>query len=144
MANKLKTGYYIINRLKHFLPRDSLKVTLLYAHPQQSKLNKLVTLQKKVIHFLNKCKYNAHTNNLFYNMNILKLNEIYDLQVDTYNTRNRNNPIVPMHRTESGKKCIAHIGPIIWIKVPDNIKKTKTVKSFRSLMKKSLLKRYLS
>ena len=181
VANKLKTGNYIINRLKHFLPRDSLKLlyyTLIHPHlsygiihwgkAQQSKLNKLVILQKKIIRALNKCEYNAHTNNLFHNMNILKLNEIYDLQVatfmykyinlllphplkdlfvlnkqlHTYNTRNRNNPIVPMHRTESGKKCIAHMGPVIWIKVPDNIKKAKTLKSFRSLLKKNLLKRY--
>jgi len=135
-----------------------------------SKLNKLVVLQKKAIRAINKCQYNAHTNHLFQKMKILKLNELYDLQVSTfmfkymnslipnplktlfvlnkqlhsYNTRNRNNPIVPMHRTELGKKCVAHMGPIIWNKVPDNIKETKTLKSFRSLLKISLLKRYQS
>jgi len=103
-------------------------------------------------------------------MKILKLNEIYDLQIalfmykymnsllpnplkslfvinkqlHTYNTRNKNNPIVPRHKTELGKKCLSHMGPIIWNTVPNNIKEKKTLNSFKSLLKINLLKRYES
>ena len=183
VANKLKYANYIINRLKFILSKDSLKLlyyTLIHPHlsygiihwgkEHVTKLNKLVVLQKKAIRAINKCKYNAHTNQMFHSMKILKLNEIYELQLATfmykyincllptqlnhlfilnrqlhdYHTRNRNNPIIPIHRTELGKKCVAHMGPIIWNKIPENIRKTKTLKTFRNHFKLYLLERYQS
>ena len=53
---------------------------------------------------------------------------VYDKQTtSSFSYQKQNNPIVPIHRTELGKKCEAHMGPIIWNKIPENIKQTKTL-----------------
>ena len=181
IVNRLRSSNYILNRLKHLLPITSLK-SLYYSlvHPHitygiihwgnapKTMLNKVIIQQKKSLRIINGRNYNTPTNPLFHKMKILKIQEIYELQLATfmykystynlptqlqqlfilnrqlhnYNTRNRNNPIVPMHKTDMGKRSIAHMGPLIWNAVPNNIKLSNTCKSFKSKLKNNLLERY--
>jgi hypothetical protein len=79
----------IMNRLKHYLPTETLLViynSLILPHFlygillwgwKSSRLNKL---QKRVIRIITMSKRNAHSNPLFKKCNILKLEDIFQLQ----------------------------------------------------------------
>jgi hypothetical protein len=133
-----------------------------------SKLKRVIVQQKKAIRIINGCNYNAHTNILFKQNKILKIHEIYELQLavimykhsrallpypllqlfiphnkfHNYNTRNRNNPHVPRHKLEVGKRSIAHMGPLIWNSIPNQIRTIKTLFSFKRVIKTTLLDKY--
>jgi Reverse transcriptase (RNA-dependent DNA polymerase) len=78
VCNKLSQANYIINRVKNFLPKNSLK-TLYYSlfHPHllyclpvfgctsSKNINKIMIMQKKAIRAISKEKRNAHTADLF-------------------------------------------------------------------------------
>ena len=181
VSNKISSANYVLNRLKNILPIKSLKSlynSLVHSHlsygtihwgkAPKTNVNKVIIQQKKALRNINKCTYNAHTNELFQKMNILKVNEIYELQLavmmykhnktllpkplqnlftlhrqlHNYNTRTRNNPTVPRHNLEVTRRSISHMGPLIWNNVPNEIKILTTLNSFKRKYKNKLLERY--
>ena len=98
-------------------------------------------------------------------MKILKINEIYELQVaktmyrnsvlnlakplhqlytpntqlHDYNTRNRDNPLVSLHKLAIGQNSIVHKGPLIWNDAPKEVRNSV---SMNAKFKKLLLNRY--
>ena len=90
IANKLSKYVGVLNRLKRYLPNQILRT--LYFSLIQSSLNfsllawgfncgRLKILQKKVIRIISICKYNAHTEPLMKKLGILKLEDLFKLNM---------------------------------------------------------------
>ncbi len=89
ISNTISKSMGILNKLKHFLPLN-IKI-LLYNSLILSHLNfgilawgykceKLTKLHKRVIWIIYLSKYNAHTEPIFKELKLLKLNDILKLQ----------------------------------------------------------------
>jgi hypothetical protein len=89
VCNKLAQSTYIINKVKNFLPRTSLRTLyfslfqshLLYCLPvyactSNKNINKLKVMQKKVVRAICNTAYNAHTEPLFEHLNILPMDKM--------------------------------------------------------------------
>lgn len=131
-------------------------------------LKPLITLQKKAIRIICGSPYNDPSGPLFKSMRILKFNDVYELSiaklmfmnkrkllpvcisnifmsnnyVHTHETRNQFNPHHVSRRTALASKSIRHTGPIIWYKLPHDIKDSMTKNSFTSKCKKLFMKTY--
>ena len=94
---KISKSFFALNKTKHILPRKnliSLYYTLVYPHLMYGitlwgaaydiYINKLCVAQKKIIRIIAGAQYNAHTDPLFKKFNILKLSDIYKLQISKY------------------------------------------------------------
>ena len=152
---RISSSLYAINKIKNFAPRRIL-TTLYYSmvYPFliygislwgatfKTHLTKLFRTQKKVVRAIVGATYNAHTNNIFYDLRILKLDDIYKINVSkfilafmkhelpppimtlytpaqnpqNYNTRqNMKFKIKPqIRRTLQASQSIIHNGPNIW------------------------------
>jgi hypothetical protein len=89
VCNKLAKANFIINKVKNILPKSALK-TLYYAlfHPHllyclpiysctsTQNINRLKLMQKKVIRAVCNANYNAHTEPLFVQLNILNVDKL--------------------------------------------------------------------
>jgi hypothetical protein len=89
VSNSISKTLGILNRLKHFLPLN-IK-TILYNSLILSHLNycllvwgysntRIKKLQKRAIRIISVSKYNAHTEQLFRKLNLLKIDDILKLQ----------------------------------------------------------------
>ena len=153
VQNKMSKSLYILRQVSKFLCKDSLKSLyfsfihshLLYCLPIWSctakcNLEGVIRIQKKAIRIISGSRYNAHTANLFKQLEILpleqlilftKLNFMYDylnekLPKSFANTWNRNNDLnrrtirngnllnVPFGRNETIKRYPYFNFPIIW------------------------------
>ena len=88
------SGNYVLRNLKH-IQTTSVLTTIYYSmiHPYisyglmlwgsayKSNLHMIEILQIKVIRNVHKAKYNDHTISLFHSSNILKLEDMYKLQL---------------------------------------------------------------
>jgi hypothetical protein len=125
-------------------------------------------MQKKAIRIIAGVKYNEHTSPIFKSLNILKLQELYDLQlakfmylqskrelpqylmsiftpiaeVHNYETRQQNNPHIRYRRTLQAGRSIVHKGPEIWHSLSDELRNKPTIKSFSNTYKKTLFANY--
>lgn len=131
-------------------------------------INKLVTLQKKAIRIINKVPYNYHTNNLFLTNKIPKLPDLYKLELGKYmykhsnktlptnlidiftphsshheyNTRNRNNPRIPLAKSTAASNSLSHTGPSLWSKLPTEIRSVNSFKVFKKKYKDFMIAKY--
>ena len=89
ISNKMSRVLGIMNRLKHFLPFSALCLiyqSLVNCHLQFCILawgyesNRVFNLQKKGIRIMTGSKYNAHTEPLFKQLNIMKAADSFKLQ----------------------------------------------------------------
>ena len=159
IVTKLSKTIGILNRLKHFLPSHILKTiyhSLITPHLNYGILawgyqaNKLVTLQKKAIRIITNSKYNAHTEAIFKELNLLKLTDLFKLNklkflyklqnkslpeyfcehfkitlnrdVHEYNTRRKNNAHVIRKNREIAKKSLRNDLANLFNITPHNIK----------------------
>ena len=91
LCDKTSKMVGIINRLKFFVPANVLKLmynTLILPHISYGILswghvntNRLLLLQKRVVRILCRANYSAHTSALFARENILKITDIFNLNV---------------------------------------------------------------
>ena len=153
ISNKISRTLGIISRVRKFLPVDILKqlyVSLVAPHLQYGILcwgfhhNKIFKLQKRAVRLITLSKYNAHTDPIFKQLNLLKVQEIFKLsclkfyhklkslklpqyflstfQTDSnphqYNTRSQTD--MPRNRahTTLGTKCIRHYLPLLLQNTP--------------------------
>lgn len=90
IASKVSQTIGIMNKLKNFLPPHILQIIynslilpkfnyglLLWGH----KFERLEKVQKKAVRLINHSKYNAHTNPIFKSRKLLKIQDIYTLQI---------------------------------------------------------------
>ena len=94
---RISSSLYAINKIKNFAPRRIL-TTLCYSmvYPFlmygislwgatfKTHLKKLFRTQKKIVRAIVGATYNAHTNNIFYDLKILKLDDIYKINVSKF------------------------------------------------------------
>ena len=90
VSTKIGRAAGIINRLKHQLPTNikiKLYNSLILCHINYGillwghKFTKLVKLQKKAVRAISISKYNAHSDPIFKELNLLKINDIHKLAV---------------------------------------------------------------
>ena len=160
LATKLAHNIGILCKLKHFLPSYILKTiycslvlphlqycTLIWANTYSTKLNKFRILQKKAVRIINHSDYLAHSEPLFKQNNLLKIEDIYKLQLGllmykhsrqvlpnsisklfqrniefhNHNTRNSNDYFMHEARTNIRKFTIKYSGPLFWNSIPEHI-----------------------
>ena len=180
LKSKLSRSSYLIYNLKKYADIKTLLMiyySLFYSHMKYcitswgGAANKLVVqifnLQKRVIRFICKADYRAHTNPLFKDLELLKLNDVYKLEIGkmvhkiksnllvgehdlislnkihNHNTRisANSNYFVKIPRTNLGKNSFSYIGPKIWQDVPLEYKNLDSV-PFKHCYKQHLLQQY--
>ena len=89
IANKISRTLGVMNKLKRYLPISVMKLmydSLILSHLQFGitcwgfECNRLVKLQKRALRIMTNSKYNAHTEPLFKDLKLLKLDGILDIQ----------------------------------------------------------------
>ena len=93
VLKKVSSALYMINRAKHFLSSASLKklyysiihphflyCLIIYSSTNDSNINLLFKKQKQCIRTISNAKYNAHTEPLFFAMEILPLKDLIEQQ----------------------------------------------------------------
>lgn len=178
---KLTSALYAINKVKDLVPLHALKsiyYTLVHPHLMYGimlwgsaynvHLNTLLTLQKKIVRALLNVDYYDHSNPLFLQLNMLKLDDIYHIEtlkfmyqyingslpislcnifkhtssIHTYNTRQACD-IRPYHpKTNISRNSLLCKGPKFWNDIPTETKEKRTTKHFTSTLRADALKRY--
>jgi hypothetical protein len=162
IKQKVSRSFFAINRAKHVLNKKHL-ITLYYSlvYPYLTygitlwgaaydiHLTKLVIMQKKIIRVIAGANYYAHTEPIFKHLRVLKLTDIYTMQVSKY-VLNFLHLLLPsplsnlftasrtIHehstrhcttmrlqtlpsRTAVTSQCIAKMGPQIWNRLPSEL-----------------------
>ena len=162
LTDQRKLLYY-----SHFLSHVQYGIHLWGPLASASKLKSMFVKQKKFIRSICNSKYNAHTDPLYKDLKILKLNQLILLEVGklsfklikgylpapllksfehdanierTYlNTRNSQNPLVKRHTSSIYNKCYLTKCIMLWQKLPNELKHKPTITSFTRSLKKYLL-----
>ena len=181
IKNKLNSSTYAMRKIKNILNTNHL-MTLYYSlvYPyidygislwgstHNTYVNKLYIKQKRSIRIVMGAQYNAHTSPLFKHLNIVKLHDLYELQIakymysysqntlpiplmtlftsndniHTHDTRNRHNPHISQRRITTASKSLRHRGPDIWYNIPEEITSRKNITSFSKQFKKRIIQNY--
>ena len=169
-----KTGKTVglLYRLNKFLPDYILKtlyhclvllyfsygIEAWYAAPPTT-TNRIAVIQKKVVRAINGLPYNAHTNDYFKSMRILKLNDIFNLQLAKFmftnlenfnlnsnlhyhDTRSRNNLAIPRYNLTHTQMFCKYRGIELWNNLPNNITQSLTDKQFATRLRSYLIEKY--
>ena len=129
-------------------------------------LNPLQVLQKKAVRCIHNAPYNAHTQPLFLESQILYIPDLYSFEISKFmysikqkdvpqpllhifpennivhphNTWGRLNPHILARRTVTASNSILHKAPPIWNAIPLHIKEQKTRTAFKRLLKTHLIR----
>ena len=126
-----------------------------------SYLNSIFLLQTRIIRLIISQSYLEHTNPLFYRTGILKLDDVYKLNVGVfmygqvlsnsvatldhpYNTRHRIDPLPSFHRLTQSQRSLSFQGPLIWNQIPLQIRNSSSLKVFKRDFKKYMLETYIT
>ena len=180
MPIKVAKSTKLLHKLNRFLPETILKT--LYTsliHPYlsqgieawhrtyQNNTSKIFVVQKKAIRAINNLAYNEHTNEHFKCNKILKLSDLYKLQVLNYtfqvlhsnideeigssllinkqihsHNRRTNNQMSVLHVNRSKTKyCVLHNGMITWNSLPDIFKVNVSFSMFKSKVRNFYLEK---
>ena len=89
IAHKISRTLGVMNRLKHELPYNALKMiynSLILSHMQFNitawgyDFNRIFKLQKRALRIMTCSKYNAHTDPIFKKLKLLKIQDIFNVQ----------------------------------------------------------------
>jgi hypothetical protein len=181
IENKISKNCGIIRKLSRILPKNTLLIlynslvlpylsycTFIWATTDPSKLLKIVTLQKRCVRAICSLAYNTHTTSYFKSLNILKIHDLCNLQVNQFMykhqrsllpkhfakffslnsithdhfTRQFNNYHINSVRTKLGQMNIKFIGPKYWNKLPPTIQASTSLHMFTANLKTLLLETY--
>ena len=171
----------IINQVKRFLPKSVLLMlysslilpylnygVLAWGNAVQTRIDKLLLLQKRALRLICNASYRSHTDAMFRENRILKITDLYKLQLgcfmynidinDTpavfkemfqknnvihdYSTRQANDFHLPKNRTHFGNKTFMFTGPKMWNSLDCSLKQARNLDSFKYKLKKLFLERY--
>ena len=171
----------VMYKLKQYLPSSALLTLysslispylnygiLAWGNTHQTFLDKLLLLQKKALRVVFNLHARAHTDILFFENNILKINDLHLFQLGQfmYNFNTNSLPIIfndlfstnehvhnyptrqsrefhlPLLRTILAQNTFVFTGPRYWNNLDQSIKDAKTFVSFKYLLRKHLLKSY--
>ena len=150
IANKVSKAIGLLCKSRFYISKFSLRTlyyslvypylyycTIAWVSTYPSNLNRLVLLQKRVIRIINKDAFDAHTDPIFRDLNLLRLDQIYLYQlgkfmylyrsgslpkyfnnyfpmtneVHSYNTRSAKSYYLPLCRTNIRQFSIKYKGP---------------------------------
>ena len=179
ISKKVTSGLYAINSCKRFLSSSNLKLlyfslvhthlsygTMIWGGTYKTHIHKLEIIQKKAIRSIYKANYNAHTSPLFKKSNILKLCDIFNIQIGklvfkcinqlsppslsdlftrnadfhSYQTRNNNNPRALKPNALLVSQNFVIRAPAMWSTLPNKIKILKSLGAFCYRLKHYLAK----
>jgi len=183
VRKKLATSVFMMRRLKNIMPtRNMLTLYYSFFYPyldyglmlwggaSKTALNKIFVMQKKAIRIITNASYNEHTTPLFSKLHVLKLADIYELQLakfifglyhntvprplcsfftvnrdlHEYNTRNCDNPIVKLHKTNVAARSIFTQSYKIWYHMDSDLKCSNSLSSFSSKYKRCIFIKYIT
>ena len=179
VCNKLKSLFHIFYNIRRYLSLECMKTlynTLMYLRIKYglivygqagiTKLNKIQTLQNRLLKVLSSKKFKYSTDKLHNEFEILKVNDMLKQEVLTFvfnyfnnklppvfnnyyetlasshgiNTRHGSNLIKKVkHKTEMGAHSIKIQGPDLWNRLDSDLKSISHVKTFRNKYKSSLI-----
>ena len=160
LNKKLAQGLYALARTKHYFPKHHKRLIYhalfeshltyciaIWGHTLKKHLNSLLVLQKKAIRYIANAPYNAHTNPLFLENNILKVPDLIQYHLlkfmhkvinktapktitKIFPSRNRTAEMttrqidlqIPLFRKSSCQNSILFHGPRLLSTLPINIK----------------------
>ena len=177
LSKKLTNG--ILCKLRHLTPKStliSIYYSLFYSYltygcsvwslTSQKNLDILNILQKKCIRIITFSNYDCHTNALFIDNNLLKLNDViessyinlcpilllinyqYSYSKHSHNTRNSFNHgffIPSINTTSFGNKSLRYNTPVVWnklLKINPEISNSVSMNSLKCTLKSYYLKTY--
>lgn len=131
-------------------------------------MQRLFRLQKKAVRFVFHANFLAHTAPIFYQLKLLNIFDLYNMniaifmylcfnnlipksisicfklksEIHDYNTRNPLDYNLPLARTNISMNSIFYKGPKIWNDLPLNIKSSPSLNVFKRRYKELLLERY--
>ena len=121
-------------------------------------LKPLITQHKRTIRIISDVSFRDHTDPLFKNLNILKIEDIYRLNLVIHvhktraqgayqishqvNTRNTNLANPTFHRLAQTQRAVSYAGPTTWNNLPDNIRRIDKLIKFKSETRKFFINRY--
>ena len=181
VMNKISKSIGLLFKLNHFLPRNvllSIYNTLLLPYfnygiilwhnsPNYVK-NRLITAQKKAIRAISLLEYNSHTNDSFKDLGILKIPDLYKInlcstmfkliknpilypiseffiqnsQLHAYSTRYQSHYSVPYYAKASSQACFLYQATVEFNNIPQNIKVCPSIHSFRKKLKQLIIDQY--
>ena len=141
---------------------------LAWGNSHQTLLDKLLLLQKKSLRIIFHLHPRAHTDSLFYENKILKINDLHTFQlgqfmfnynnnnlpnvfhdiffrnnrVHNYPTRRSNEFHLPLLRTLHCQKTFVYTGPKLWNSLIDTIKEVNRLVVFKAKLKQHLIESY--
>ena len=181
ILKKLSKSVGILFKLNSFLPFHILLTlynTLLlpyfnygiisYHNAPHYALDRLKICQKRAIRAICRLEYNAHTNDYFKEHKILKLDDIYRVNIcskvfshlqhpsaysvsdrlirnsslHNYGTRARDDFTVPYYSKTSSQSCFLYQASTEWNKIPHAIKDSRSALGFRTKLKNIILDLY--
>ena len=172
IKNKLSKNVGILNRLKKFVPPETLRnlyFSLLYPYLNYcviiwggtfaTHIHPIKILQKRAIRIINRVPALTHSNPLFLQSKILKLEDNYKFRVCEYfyvneladnfsrthahDTRFYNSLVPDFQRLSSTQKSINFAGPTFWNNIPNDIKNSNSRKIFKTKLSSHILTSYI-
>ena len=174
VCGKISKCIGILFRIRPLLPEACLRNLyfslihpyILYCLPvfgasYSTHLEPLRILQKRAVRLISNAAFLDHTDPLFFNNKILKLDDQYKLSIGCFAfknpnliathvrphshfTRNREIPLPPFERLRSTQQSVIFNVVKVWNDVPESIKQCRSLHSFKFKFKELLLSRYLS
>ena len=177
ICKQISKGIGIMSKLKFTLPlKIKIKIDMSLVYPYltycstiwsgttKSNLNRLEVLQKRAVRIIAMTNARTRTSPIFARLNLLKLNDIFTLNIATftyrcrnsllpscfedfyiinqsvhnYNTRHATDIRTDHVRTSQYKRSLKYRSASIWNNLPENIKFCTTVASFRKCMTRHL------
>ncbi len=178
VKSKLSSALYGVNSVKNLLPRSHLRMIysslfqphldyglLLWGSTFQSYVRPITVLQKKCIRSIMGANYNAHTADLFKDLNLLPVDKLWNFQVGKFmymslnnqlpvclsniyrvnndihnhNTRQRLEPHRMKQRTTLAANSFISKGPSLWHELPNNLKTSENIKIFSHRLRNLLI-----
>ena len=173
ITQKISKNCGILYKLRQYLhPKTMVSVyrsliecylnycVLVFGNAYPVHINRLEIAQRKCIRIISHQLPSSHTNNLFYNLKVLKFTDIYKYNLGVYMYKNINsflpNLRINHNATRSGNyyqpifqrltitknQSLKYQAPINWEKIPMNIRDHRSINSFKKHFKQHLISAY--
>ena len=170
VKSKISKFTGILYRLRKYFPLETcLNYYYAFVYPYlsycieiwggacESHLSPLIIQQKRIIRIIGNARFSDHSSPIFYDLKLLKLQDIYNFKIAIYmynnsdqflprhtlNTRSRNLPVSNFHRLSQTQKAISYHGPKIWCSIPHDIRMSQSVKIFKRRIKEFYIDKYV-